>query len=161
MKKLIFPITIFSLIISCEKKTEIIPNVEADSTGVFKDEKNVTDSTLATNTGCYFFSDGRDSAFVKIDDNLGTVTGKLTYKIYGKPLQTGDIIGTSTGDTIKTDYHFSQKDQTDSKEIWFLKKNGNLLESTNNEAITDKTVKFSEERSFKKVDCKQIEQELK
>lgn len=160
MKKLIFAAAAFVFMVSCEKKTD---NKLQDLT---KDSLTINESDIeieAIPHSCWLEAKGNDSLFAMIDDNLGTVTGKLYYKNYQKDSSSGDISGMSIGDTIKVDYMFQSEGTTSTREIWFLKKNGNLVEGigeydeTGERYKDPKTVKFEGGHSLAPAECKNFE----
>ncbi len=106
MKKLILLGTISVLMINCNKKTEApAPKVETDTVAV---SEPVVD-TLGPKSFCYVGVTGKDSVFASIDDNLGTITGKLSYKNSEKDSSKGDVTGFKSGDTLKLTYEFSSE----------------------------------------------------
>ena len=113
---------------SCEKKisqTVDIQNSAPDSVVVPENAEPIESSTLQT---CYMEATGKDSVFVSLDDNLGTITGKMRYKNFEKDSSFGDIVGSQNGDTLKLNYTFQSEGSTSDREIYFLKKGGNLTE---------------------------------
>lgn len=166
MKKFIFSLCVASLVISCNKKNEVTNTSTVDSSGVFVDEASATDSTLVTSTSCYMQVTGKDTLFAQIDDNLGTVTGKLHYKNFQKDSSFGDIMGSSSGDTIKVDYTFQSEGMLSTNEIWFLKKDGKLYEGigepdkTGERYADYKKIKFEGGHILDAVDCKTIEKKF-
>lgn len=155
------------VIFSCGKQNEklVIDDSKA-STGTIDEEKNFTDSTLVTTTQCYVGDINGDSAFISIDDNLGTVSGRLYYKFKLKDKTFGELVGTSAGDTIKTDYMSESEGKFSTREIWFLKKDGKLHEATgkydaSGEKYADvKHLSFGESFNYKAADCKTVENAL-
>lgn len=162
MKRILICSIIALAAVSCNKKTETSNVNSADSSGVFTDEESVADSTLAATTGCYMQVTGNDTLFAQIDDNLGTVTGKLHYKNHQKDSSFGDLLGSSVGDTIKVDYTFRSEGSLSTREIWFLKKDGKLLEGigpfdkTGEKYANYKNIKFGDGHVLDAVDCKTI-----
>ncbi|MEC5394312.1 hypothetical protein [Bergeyella sp. RCAD1439] len=147
------------LLTACNKKNEITVSETPDSTGVFKDQISVADSTLAATTDCYAYTGTKDSLYLQMDDNLGTITGKIRYA--GTQNLSGDIVGTSHGDTIKVDCSYQSDGQEILKEIWFLKQNDRLREGTgkydaNLRYADPKTVKF-EGQTLAPVRCEEIQ----
>lgn len=167
MKRILICSIIALAAVSCNKKTETSNVNSADSSGVFTDEVSVADSTLAATTGCYMQVTGNDTLFAQIDDNLGTVTGKLHYKNHQKDSSFGDLLGSSVGDTIKVDYTFQSEGSLSTREIWFLKKDGKLLEGigpfdkTGEKYANYKNIKFGDGHILDAVDCKTIENKFR
>ena len=130
MKKFILSAFIVLTALSCEKKsTETVDTQTTPPDSVVVPETNepVESSTLQT---CYMEATGKDTLFVSIDDNLGTITGKMRYKNFEKDSSFGDVMGTQNGDTIKLNYTFQAEGIISDREIYFLKKDGNLIEGT-------------------------------
>lgn len=125
MKKIFNIVALSAIILSCNKKAEETKVIKSDS--VVTNEVDIPDS-LQISSFCYLAANNKDSVFVSYDDNLGTVVGKMFYKNYQKDSSFGDIIGTADGDTLKLDYTFQSEGLMSSREIWFLKKNGELHE---------------------------------
>lgn len=153
--------------LSCSKQNEkLVIDSSKDSISQLADEQNFTDSTLVTKTQCYIADLNGDSVFVSIDDNLGTVNGRMFYKYRMKDRTYGDLIGTSSGDTIKADYMFESEGRPSTREIWFLKKDGKLQEATgkydaSGEKYADtKNLTFGESFNYKAADCKTVEKAL-
>lgn len=167
IKKIGIPIILAGAIIaSCTKKTETVAEQPNDSAGVFIDEENVADSTLSASSACYLDVVGKDSLFVRIDDNLGTISGKMHYKNFEKDSSYGDLTGIVSGDTIKAEYVFEAEGTTSTREIWFLRKDGNLLEgigeydATGENYANGSSVKFEKGHTLKPADCTEISAKL-
>ncbi|MGA9213471.1 hypothetical protein [Kaistella sp.] len=130
MKKLVLSTFIASIFLNCEKKNTDISTTDpstADSiTVVPENHEPIEPSTLQT---CYMQATNKDSIFISLEDNLGTITGKLRYKNFEKDRSTGDIIGNQNGDTLKLVYTFESEGITSDREIYFLKKEGKLFEA--------------------------------
>lgn len=130
MKSYVLAACIAFLALSCEKKsTEIvdIDNSFKDTIVIPETNDPVESSTLQT---CYMEAINKDSVFISLDDNLGTITGKMRYKNFEKDSSYGDLMGSQNGDTLKLVYTFESEGSTSEREIYFLKKDGNLLEAT-------------------------------
>ena len=138
-----------------------------DSSGIFVDEVNVTDSTLAAKTACYMEAIGKDSLFAQVDNNLGTISGKLHYKNFEKDSSSGTIAGIQDGDTLKVDYVFQAEGTTSTREIWFLKKDGKLYEGIGAYDLSGvnyadpKQIKFEKGHVLSSVDCETIAANIK
>lgn len=156
MKRYVFVATLCTLALSCEKKTDsTVQDVNRDSLTINESDIEVE----AIPHSCWLEAKGNDSLFAMIDDNLGTVTGKLKYQNYQKDSSSGDINGISSGDTLKVDYIFQSEGVTSTREIWFLKKNGNLIEGIGDydesgERYKDpKNIKFEGGHSLAPAEC--------
>lgn len=135
MKKIILVPLIALAFTSCEKKSTEIVNADqsaADSLVVPESNEPMESSTLQT---CYVGVTGKDSVFVTLDDNLGTITGKMRYKNFEKDSSTGDLIGSKNGDTLKLSYTFQSEGSTSEREIYFLHKGENLIEGIGNQKM--------------------------
>lgn len=150
---------------SCEKKTTENTAVQNTDSAVSM-EVEIEDET-ALSKKCYLEVTGNDSMFAVVDDNLGTVTGKLYYKNHQKDSSFGDIVGVSDGDTLKVDYTFHSEGTLSTREIWFLKKDGKLLEGIgesdkdNGSRYADyKKIKFEGGHSLSASDCNLVEKRL-
>ena len=168
MKKIVAVIVVAMTWTSCsEKKAETQTQNTIDSSGVFVDEVSVTDSTLVTSTTCYLQVTGKDSLIAQIDDNLGTVTGKLFYNNFEKDSSFGTLIGSVSGDTIKVEYDFEAEGTRSLRELWFLKKDGKLVEGigpydkSGERFSSAKEVKFEGGHVLSPMDCEQAEKHFK
>lgn len=166
MRKILFAAGFAALIVSCEKKNnqDVVLQPDFDSTAVASDSA-LTQEPITTN--CYINVSGKDSLLLSYEDNLGTITGKMNYKNFEKDSSKGDISGLMNGDTLKVVYTFEAEGTTSNREIWFLKKDKNLVEGIGNydesgENYADgKSVKFEKGAILTPVDCKKIEKYLK
>ena len=160
MKNIILSAMAVFFILSCDKKSTEITDLEStatDSVVVPETNEPVESSTLQT---CYVAVSGKDSVFVSLDDNLGTIIGKMRYKNFEKDSSFGDVSGTQNGDTLKLNYVFEAEGTTSDREIYFLRKDGNLIEGIGEHNVdADKDtyadagkLKF-EGHTLKPVDC--------
>lgn len=156
MKKLFAAAVLALFVISCEKKTDTVQNennVQTDSTVIPETNEPIESSTQQS---CYVGTSGKDSIFVSLEDNLGTFTGQMRYKNFEKDSSTGTLVGTQNGDTIKVTYTFAAEGLTSEREIYFLRKNGELIEGVgeyaNDQYKDPKTIKY-EGHVLKQADC--------
>jgi len=167
MKNYILSAFIVITAVSCEKKiTETVDNqtTPPDSVTVPESNEPVESSTLQT---CYLAATGKDSVFVSLDDNLGTITGKMRYKNFEKDSSFGDVMGTQNGDTLKLSYTFQAEGTTSEREIYFLKKEGNLIEGIGDHKVegnkdlyaNPEKIKY-DGQALKQVDCKDFEKKF-
>jgi len=164
MKNYILSAFIAIAALSCEKKsTETVSSqtTAPDSITVPESNEPIEPSTLQT---CYFAANAKDSIFVSLDDNLGTITGKMRYKNFEKDSSFGDVMGTQNGDTIKLSYTFQAEGTTSEREIYFLKKDGGLIEGigdhkteSNKDLYANPTQLKYEGNTLKQVDCNDFE----
>ncbi|REC45286.1 hypothetical protein [Chryseobacterium pennipullorum] len=166
MKKLILLSAVSAFLINCNKKTETAaPVVTADTLAV---EEPVID-TLGPKSFCYIGVTGKDSVFASIDDNLGTITGKLSYKNSEKDSSTGDVTGFKSGDTLKLTYEFASEGRKSKRDIYFLQKDNMLTEGIGDHKEEDGLSKYADEKkiSYKDgqklntADCKTVSKALK
>ncbi len=164
MKKLLLFAVVIGSIIACEKKTK------STMKDVAKDSLSINKSDIAVQSipeTCYMQATGKDTVFLKVSDNLGTIIGKMHYKNFEKDSSYGDVSGLMDGDTLKLDYTFQSEGTTSTREIWFLVKGGELMEGI---AAYDETgeryknpidIKYSGGHVLKTADCKNFDKKLK
>ena len=168
MKNLILSALIILTATSCEKKSTETVDMQTttpDSITVPESNEPVESSTLQT---CYMEVNGQDTLFVSLDDNLGTITGKMRYKNFEKDSSFGDVMGTQNGDTIKLNYTFEAEGTTSDREIYFLRKDGNLIEGIgehktegNRDFYANPAQLKYEGHTLKSVDCTDFEKNFK
>lgn len=154
-------------IISCEKKISETVNTENAKDSVVVVPENAEPIESSTQQTCYLGATGKDSVFISLDDNLGTITGKMRYKNLEKDSSFGDIVGTQNGDTLKLNYTFQSEGINSEREIYFLKKKDQLTEGIGDHKIEGKK-DFYENTSklkfdgfiLKQVDCRDFEKKL-
>lgn len=112
MKTFILSVSVLAMALSCSKKTESIAVKNTDSTGVFSDTESVADSTLSATSHCYILAKGNDTLFASIDDNLGTISGKLYYKNEGtgKYDASGEKYASGKSVTFDTENYLKSED---------------------------------------------------
>ena len=168
MKKIIVSALLLIFMVSCEKKeTETLDqNYIEDSLAMIPDiTEPVESSTLQT---CYMEGKGKDSVFVSLEDNLGTIIGKMRYKNFEKDSSLGDVIGSQNGDTLKLVYTFESEGSVSEREIYFLRKGSDLIEGIGDQQSEGKVSKYSEPGKLKyeghtltQVDCTDFDQKFK
>ena len=168
MKKLILSALIVSMTTSCDKKsTETIATSEPlDSLSALPETNEpIESSTLQT---CYLQATGKDSVFVTLEDNLGTIIGKMRYKNFEKDSSSGDIVGSQNGDTLKLNYTFEAEGKTSEREIYFLRKGENIVEGIGDHTTVGAQSKYTnpsalkyEGSTLKQVDCTDFDKKLK
>lgn len=163
MKNLLYSAIILMAVASCEKKPDGVQALPPDSPAVPDNHKPVEASSLQT---CYLGIIGKDSIFLSVDDNLGTIVGKLRYKNFEKDSSIGDLVGIKSGDTLKLNYSFHAEGTSSEREIYFLQKDAIIIEGIGDHdaksgAYTDyKKIKFEEGSALKGTDCKTIEKKF-
>ncbi len=161
MKKILFGTFALVILANCEKKNnhDAALKPDFDSTAVISESQNLNEPIL---THCFESVTDKDTIALSYEDNLGTITGKMSYKNAQKDSSKGDISGLISGDTLKLTYTFDSEGTTSNREIWFLKKGENLLESagkydeSGEYYANPKSVKFEEAHTLSPVDCKNI-----
>lgn len=151
---------------NCNKKTETVaPKVETDSTAVVE---TVVD-TLGPKSFCYLGVIGKDSVFASIDDNLGTISGKLAYKNNEKDSSKGDVTGFKSGDTLKLTYQFQSEGTKSKRDIFFIQKDNTLIEGIGDHKEENGQSKYANEKKItykdgpkmETADCAVVSKELK
>ena len=165
MKKITLAVFLAVALASCNKKNESLVKDVNNKDSLTLNESDIQIDEIPEN--CYMETTGKDSLFVRISDNLGTVTGKMHYKNFEKDSSFGDLVGMADGDTLKLEYNFQAEGATSTREIWFLKKDGNLIEGigeyneTGEQYKDPKLLKFTGGHTLNPVDCTSIERKLK
>lgn len=144
---------------SCEKKSDqLTVNEPAPDSAIVPETNEPMESSTVQN--CYISVVGKDSVFVSLEDNLGTFIGKMRYKNFEKDSSIGDISGTQNGDTLKLNYVFEAEGTTSEREIYFLKKDGKLLEGIGDHVTDGNTDRYAnpgqlryEGHTFQSADC--------
>lgn len=166
MKKLILLSAVSAFLINCNKKTEApAPKTEADTIAV---AEPIVD-TLGPKSFCYIGVAGKDSVFASIDDNLGTIIGKLSYKNSEKDSSKGDVTGFKSGDTLKLTYEFASEGKKSKRDIYFLQKDNTLTEGIGDHKEEDGHSKYADEKKISyqdgqklnTADCKAVNKGLK
>jgi hypothetical protein len=154
MKKLVLLGLLSVFLMNCNKKTEATtPKAETDSTTT---AETVVD-TLGTKSFCYMGVTGKDSVFANIDDNLGTITGKMSYKNFEKDSNKGDISGYKSGDTLKLTYEFESEGKKSTRDIFFIQKGNSLLEGIGDHKEENGQVKYANEKNISYKDGQKLE----
>lgn len=167
MKKYILVSILPILLFSCNKKTEKAN--ESLKSDTISDTTNAVVDTLGSKSYCYMGVTGKDSVFVTIDDNLGTITGKMSYKNHEKDSSKGDLTGFKSGDTLKLTYEFSSEGTISKRDIFFLQKKENLLEGIGTQKNENEQMMYADEskisykdgQEFEIADCAVVSKGLK
>jgi hypothetical protein len=167
MKKLIVLSTLSAFLLNCNKKAEA-PVGEPVSTDTMAAAEKVTD-TLGPKSFCYMGVTGKDTVFVSIDDNLGTITGKMSNKNNEKDSNKGDLTGFKSGDTLKLTYTFASEGKTGNKnDLYFLQTKEGLSEGigerdaeTGTKYADEKKIKYTGGRILKTADCTMVANAVK
>ena len=166
MKKIFFVLSSAAILFSCEKK-ETVSNAASSTQDSLKINESDIQIEAIPHT-CYSEAIGKDSVFVMLDDNLGTITGKMYYKNFEKDSSFGDVIGSKNGDTLKLNYTFQSEGMTSEREIYFLQKDGNLIEGIGDHKVEGNKdsyvnaskLKYEGGHILKQADCKNFEKKF-
>lgn len=157
MKKYIFLGSLSLLLMNCNKKVDTNKTAaDSDSLTDTATTSTVID-TLGSKSFCYLGATGKDSVFVSIDDNLGTITGKMRYKNSEKDSSKGDLTGFKSGDTLKLTYEFASEGTTSKRDIFFIQKDGNLLEGIGIQKDENGEMKYADEKKIAYKDGQKLE----
>lgn len=167
-RALLTGIAVSLIFLSCEKESSglKIKGEPLDSMAVILETSDpIESSTLQT---CYLQATGTDSVFVSLEDNLGTIIGKMRYKNADKDSSTGELIGSQNGDTLKLNYTFQAEGKTSGREIYFLKKGENIIEGIGEQltegmhsTYTNTAQLKYEGNTLKQIDCTEFAQKFK
>lgn len=167
MKKVILLSSFAVLLLNCNKKAEApVPEPASADTAAIA-EKSV--DTLGAKSSCYMGVTGKDTVFASIDDNLGTITGKMRYKNNQKDSSMGTVTGFKSGDTLKLTYEFQSEGTTSRRDIYFIQKDNRLTEGTGEQKEDNGQMKYASEskisyktgQQLKPADCSLITKALK
>ena len=167
MKKLIVLGALSAFLLNCNKKPEA-PVAEPVSTDTTAAAEKVTD-TLGPKSFCYMGVTGKDTVFVSIDDNLGTITGKMANKNSEKDSNKGDLTGFKSGDTLKLTYTFASEGKTGNKnDMYFIQTKDGLAEGigerdaeTGTKYADEKKIKYAGGKILKTADCDKVANAVK
>lgn len=166
MKKYIVLGALSVLAMSCNKKNETVkPIVTTDS---LENPAEPVVDTLGSKTFCYLGITGKDSVFVSLDDNLGTLSGKMAYKNSEKDSSKGELFGFKSGDTLKLTYEFASEGTTSKRDIYFIQKGNLLTEGIGDQKDENGTMRYADEKKItykdgqklETVDCKVVTKAL-
>ncbi|MDQ1162103.1 hypothetical protein QE422_002471 [Chryseobacterium sp. SORGH_AS 447] len=167
MKKLIVLSVLSAILLNCNKKAEapVAETVSSDTTAATEKVKD----TLGPKSYCYMGVTGKDTVFVSIDDNLGTITGKMATKNSEKDSNKGDLTGFKSGDTLKLTYTFASEGKAGNKnDLYFIKTKDGLAEGigerdeeTGTKYTDEKKIKYAGGRTLKTADCNLVANALK
>ena len=112
---------------------------------------------------CFAHTAAKDSASLRINvGSDGIVNGELDYKLFEKDQNRGKIEGKINGDTLIAQYKFMSEGIESTREVAFLKKDGNWVEGFGPVEEKDGGMTFSERSkldftkglAFKKTECR-------
>ena len=166
MKKVIL-LSLFSVfLLNCNKKAEA-PVADTASPDTAASTEKIVD-TLNAKSFCYMGVTGKDTVFVSIDDNLGTITGKMASKNSEKDSNKGELSGFKSGDTLKLTYEFASEGKSGNKnDIYFLQTKDGLSEGigdrdpqTGTKYVNENKIKYAGGRTLKPADCNMVTKAL-
>lgn len=166
MKKLILLGSLSVFLLNCSKKTEA-PAADTTQTDTAVTSTKTAD-TLNAKSFCYMGITGKDTVFVSINDNLGTITGKMATKNSEKDSNKGELSGFKSGDTLKLTYEFASEGKTGNKnDIYFLQTKDGLSEGigdrdpeTGTKYANESKIKYAGGRVLKIADCNLVAKAL-
>ena len=158
MKKLL-PIIFFAVTIAASCKNE--PKKTTDVTTIVDTVKTVENKTITPVASCYSYIKDKDTVTLKMEGSANNVTGKLTYKLYQKDSNKGELSGQLNGDTLLADYKFMSEGQLSTRQVIFLIRNnvakegyGKMEEKNGKMVFKDmKGVSFETGLTLNKVEC--------
>ena len=128
MKRISLSCLLAVVMMSCNEKPKADSSKKNIETPVITESS--TDS-LSFTKSCYKVEDkDKDSVYISLEDNLGTITGKMRYKNADKDNSFGTLFGSSSGDTLKLTYDFEREGTPHQRDIYFLIKDDVLIEGT-------------------------------
>ena len=168
MKNFTLTIAFAVMFIQCNKNKDAKPFPSNKDSSHINSETVKTDS-LDAKTFCYLGITGKDSVFVRLDDNLGTISGKMSYKNFEKDSSKGELSGFKSGDTLKLTYEFASEGTVSKRDIFFIQKDNSLTEGIGNHKDDKGTMRYSDEKKIdykngqelKSADCALIAKALK
>ncbi|MCE6992362.1 hypothetical protein [Dyadobacter sp. CY323] len=148
MKKQALIILLLTCTVACNNK----PDSESGSVVV---------DTSGEKSGCFAYTENRDSAFLHMDQNDSIVTGELAYMLFEKDSNNGKIEGYMSGDTLFAKYTFQSEGTESMREVVFLKQDnswtegfGPVEERAGTMVFKDHTaIEFGNGLIFKKIPC--------
>ncbi len=99
--------------------------------------------TITDERNCYTGISGTDSVFLTLSRNGDSISGELSYAIFGKDKNKGRFAGRMAGDTLVASYSFVSEGITSIREVAFLKKDGTLTEGFGKVEQVDGGMRFS------------------
>ena len=155
MKKYIVLGALSVLMMNCDKKNETVKSVTIQDS-LETPAENIVD-TLGAKTFCYLGITGKDSVFISLDDNLGTLSGKMAYKNNEKDSSKGELFGFKAGDTLKLTYEFTSEGTTSKRDIYFIQKGSSLIEGIGNQKDENRTIHYADEKKITYKDGQKLE----
>lgn len=118
----IFACSIFLISLGCT-------NASSPENGSVKSEKaDSTSKATIQSIACYERTSLKDTVHLEIENSNGTVTGRLSYRLFEKDANEGTLSGTMQGDTLIVLYTFGSEGKTSVRQVAFLKSESNLIE---------------------------------
>lgn len=111
---------------------------------------------------CFGYSKNRDTIYLALhitDDSL--VEGNLSYSLYEKDQNKGELRGRLSNDSLFADYSFESEGITSTREVFFIRTDSGFAEGfTNSEernsklVFTDKNFQLNTDFTLKRMDCR-------
>ena len=157
MKNLLTVIFFAATIASCKEE----PKKTTDATTTMDTAKTVENKTTTPATSCYSYIKDRDTVTLKMEGSANVVTGNLSYKLYQKDSNKGELTGQLNGDTLLADYKFMSEGILSTRQVVFLIKNntakegyGEMEEKNGKMVFKDmKGVSFETGLALNKIEC--------
>lgn len=126
------------------------------------DTSIIAESSDALAMECFEAVVGQDSAYLRINNLDGKITGLLNFNFFEKDDSNGDIKGEFNGDTLFVDYTFKTEGTISKNPLVFLRKEGKLIQGYGEiQTYLGKTyfkdhaaLKFQDGFTFEPVECK-------
>mgnify|MGYP000199732883 CR=1 FL=1 len=158
MKNLL-PIIFFAATIAASCKNE--PKKTTDATTTVDTAKTVENKPTTPAAACYSYIKDKDTVTLKMESSANVVSGKLSYKLYQKDSNKGELNGQLNGDTLLADYKFMSEGQLSTRQVIFLIKNnvakegyGKMEEKNGKMVFKDmKSISFETGVALNKVEC--------
>jgi hypothetical protein len=158
MKNLL-SIIFFAATIAASCKNE--PKKTTDATTTVDTAKTVENKPTTPAAACYSYIKDKDTVTLKMESSANVVSGKLSYKLYQKDSNKGELNGQLNGDTLLADYKFISEGQLSTRQVIFLIKNnvakegyGKMEEKNGKMVFKDmKSISFETGVALNKVEC--------
>jgi hypothetical protein len=116
VKILLFLLVIVVIFVHCNESSSRKNSSKTDSVAA---DSNVMHVQIPRST-CYRYIKGKDTVSLKVEKFPNVVTGMLTYALFGKDRNTGEIEGKMNGDTLVADYNFMSEATRSVRQVVFV-----------------------------------------
>ena len=121
MKNILFGILVLAAAVSCKKNDDLRP-ATADK----------SDAKVETAKNCYLAVLGKDSVRLTLNSFGDKLSGNLIYDRFETDGSFGTVDGIKAGDTVKLHYRFESEGMVSHRDVYFLERDGKLLEGFGN-----------------------------